>query len=321
MTDCLKYIVHNKYILFADITKEQKTLIMKSMLRDKIIKYIYFIADNNPRATEKIKDAAIGINDIKNQFFEIPVEIENIPYNWEYWQKLSEDAAIKIDQLNQQEKKRQEQLELKNNQTTMDMYDYFNEFLNQNGINASPLCYLIQRQGTIPRLAIHIEDWCKILEATGGDELVIKKLHELMIESNKTISDIAKARTFSKRNSKVAQNPRHNKKLDFVDMYEAQYRDEIQKSISKNIDKTDLDKKIYKMAGQMASKIQEVKIKNIKEWIKEYEAEYLFKVNSSKNNQEKQLITDIINRYGLLSHKARDLREKKIQNWLESYSC
>ena len=41
ITDYLKYIVDNKYLLFADITKEQKTLIMKSMLRDKIIKYIF----------------------------------------------------------------------------------------------------------------------------------------------------------------------------------------------------------------------------------------------------------------------------------------
>ncbi len=171
------------------------------------------------------------------------------------------------------------------------------------------------------RLVVKIEDLCMIIEANNGDELVIKKLHELMIESNKTISDIAKARTFSKRNSKVAQNPRHNKKLDFVDMYEAQYRDEIQKSISKNIDKTDLDKKIYKMASQMESKIQEVKIKNIKEWIKEYEAEYLFKVNSSKKNLTNTKIIDIINRYSLLSHKAKYIRNKKIQNWIELYSC
>lgn len=48
ITDYLKYIVDNKYLLFADITKEQKTLIMKSMLRDKIIKYIYFIAEKKP---------------------------------------------------------------------------------------------------------------------------------------------------------------------------------------------------------------------------------------------------------------------------------
>ena len=58
--------------------------------------------------------------------------------------------------------------------------------LNQKGIKAFLPFYLIQRQGTIPRLAIHIEDWCKILELTGGDELEIKTIQELMIEFNKT---------------------------------------------------------------------------------------------------------------------------------------
>lgn len=40
-TDYLKYIVDSKYLPFADLTREQKTLIMKSIFRDKIIKNIY----------------------------------------------------------------------------------------------------------------------------------------------------------------------------------------------------------------------------------------------------------------------------------------
>lgn len=232
MTDCLKYIVHNKYLLFADITKEQKTLIMKSMLRDKIIKYIYFIADNNPRATEKIKDTAIGINDIKNQFFETPVEIENIPYNWEYWQKLSEDAAIKIDQLNQRDKEQQEQLELKNNQTTMSENDYFRE-LYQNGINAYPPHYLQQRQGTIPRLAIHIEDWCKILEATGGDELEIKTIHELIDSNNSDTKKRAISNAIKKHKSEIASARRQTYlRKRCLNLYEEKYRFEIKNKIS-----------------------------------------------------------------------------------------
>ena len=56
----------------------------------------------------------MGINTIKSQFFEETIEIENLPYNWEYWQKLSDDASIECDQRHQRDNYEKEQLELKN---------------------------------------------------------------------------------------------------------------------------------------------------------------------------------------------------------------
>ena len=182
--DYLKCCVANKYFLFVDLTREKKTLIMKSILRDKIIKNIYYNGETNPHNTKKITFTPMGINAIKGQFFEMPIQVENLPYDWEYWQKMSDKASIELDKWHQQEKDRSEKLELENNQNAMDMIDYLNKYTDDHGINPSLPFYLIQRQGIIPRLAISSEDLCKILEVTSGDECEIKELQELIDSNN-----------------------------------------------------------------------------------------------------------------------------------------
>lgn len=339
----LKFCVVNRYFLFSDLTITKKTLIMKSILRDKIIKNIYFIADNNPRATEKITVTPMGINEIKDQFFGTPIEIENLPYNWEYWQKLSDDASIELDKLCQQERYREEQLELKNNETTMDENDYFSEFLNQNGINACPPFHLIQRQGTIPRLAVHIEDWCKILEETGGDELEIKAIHELIDSNN---SD-TKKRAILQNNKKYSEaaKKRENKNIEkyliFIKAYKDYHANEVEAiyqeinshTLSYELAKKELNKTISKISSKIYEKYRkDLKLEelpkdpyqSIERAIKLYEAEKIFKKEFLKYQHKKEAvnsniviaqIANLIDKLGLIKHLSISRRAAIINDF------
>ena len=74
--------LHAKKILsFFDLTVTKKTLIMQSLLKDQIIKNIYFNVDTNLNNTKSITFIPMGIDAISSQLFEHPREVDSMPYD------------------------------------------------------------------------------------------------------------------------------------------------------------------------------------------------------------------------------------------------
>ena len=191
MMEYKNLIIANRYFLLTYLEIGRRTLIMKSWLEDKIIKNLYYSEDTYPHKTENATFTPMGVDVMKAMFFTIDQGIKNIPYDWEYWQTMSNNAAAELIQWHKQEKERI--AEVGNNENHNDAIDYLNSYVDKSELNPVPPFHLLQRQGLIPRLAVSIEDLCKILEKTGGDESEIKALQELI--DNNNIDTKTRART------------------------------------------------------------------------------------------------------------------------------
>jgi hypothetical protein len=227
--DYLAMLHAKKYFLFCDLTVKKKTLIMKSLLKDKIIKNIYFNVDTNLNNTESINFIEMDIDAINSQFFEQPREVDSIPYDWELWQQTCDEASIELVKWHQQEKERSEKLLLESNQKSMSMIDFHNNYMDTNNINPLPPFYLLQRQGIIPRLAISIEDLCIVLKANDGDDSEIKELQEL-IDSNNSAT---KKRVILQNNKKYSEaaKKRQIKNIEQHSIFMKAYKDNHEKEV------------------------------------------------------------------------------------------
>jgi len=336
--DYLAMLHAKKYFLFCDLTVKKKTLIMKSLLKDKIIKNIYFNVDTNLNNTESINFIEMGINAINSQFFEQPREVDSIPYDWELWQHTCDEASIELVKWHQQEKERSEKLVLENNQKSMSMIDFHNNYMDTNNINPFPPFYLLQRQGIIPRLAISIEDLCIVLKANDGDESEIKELQEL-IDSNNSET---KKRVILQNNKKyldgVRKRPKSKRPLIYMQFYkdtweenvEAIYQDigiqtEFCEDAKKNINNqiNNISQRIYeKYKKDLKSEaLLKEPYASIARSIKLYEAEKIFKKEFVEHQHEKEIaycdeliaqIASLIDKLGLLNHLDISRRKARL---------
>ena len=153
----------NKYFLLYQLEIGSRTLIMKSLIKDKIITNIY----HSQKLTNGTWDIfPMNISLMKAMFFPPDQDIKNIPYEWEYWQNMSDDASAKVTKW----KERKDDVD--NNEIR---YDSYYDRVIVHGYNPDAI-RCTQRAGVIPFLAVSIENLCKILEEDGNHEFEVSKL-------------------------------------------------------------------------------------------------------------------------------------------------
>lgn len=184
------------------------------------------------------------------------------------------------------------------------------------------------------RLVVKIEDLCMTLEENNGDELEIKKLHELIDSNNSDTKKRAISNAIKKHKSEIASARRQTYlRKRCLNLYEQKYRFEIKNKISNcqnNISK--LQKQhLHKSVKNNAESIYETlkckeplnsqSKKTIGIWIKEYEIEKMIQKNLIKKNKKDSFVNNILttaNVLGFLSHIKKEERFPKIERFFRS---
>lgn len=313
-----------------------KTLLMKARLKDKVITNIYFTEEKEPHKTAKIF-TSMDIEEMQRLLFPNH-SIQDIPYEWAEWDKLYREAVIILKEWNEAEKVKQEQ-ENKHEKHD-DMISYMNAVYDANKIVATPPCEIFNRVAIIPNLAISIEDLVKVLDYNTYNKLEIQKLNDLIDKVNEPIA----RRAINKNNSRAAQASRKTecKNICLAD-YKKNYKNKVSlfleiddKGLPSNWKKTinvtftTIAKLIYNNKenfgkGPAVSSTKSSPPPTVINWIKEYEAEEVFKTEFPKlkkqypeNDDEKlcDKILHIINNNFLFSHVSHVSRLKKVHHYL-----
>ena len=297
-----------------------RTRMMQGFLKGKFNQLHFF-------SNEETDGQTLNIENFRKFLFpdELNIDIQN--KDWQFWVSLYEQAV----QLDQECKKiSEEQIQDVENNKEMNVIYMEGEIQGE----LAPF-ETIYRLLWLPRLAVSIDDLCKILKEDGDHESEVRELQELIDNINSDTAKRASKNAINDNNKKYTEGGRKRKykhKVRCIIEYKKDHEDKID-AIYQLIEKITLDfshakrelnKVIYNISSAIYNSdsnywknITNKPHKSIEIAIKLYEAEKLFKRNFMKHKnltRQDELITIIresIDDLGLLNHLGKSSRSQK----------